>query len=182
MNEEQPKTPMLIAMAGLPGTGKSSIASRLAAELPGIVLDKDQIRPMIFLPCEIKYSKMQDDFCVSILYRIAEYRLANNLNRFVILDGRTYSKRRDVDSLVVFAARIKSGLKIIECCCPDTIAKQRLQTDIAQGSHSAQNRTAELYDRLKAEAEPINEPKLVIDTEIKSLEECVKLSMNYIFI
>ena len=37
-------SPMLIAMAGLPGTGKSTLATALADALPAVVLDKDKLR------------------------------------------------------------------------------------------------------------------------------------------
>ncbi len=35
---------MLIALAGLPATGKSTLAARLANELGGVVLSKDTVR------------------------------------------------------------------------------------------------------------------------------------------
>src|SRR5690242_18237303 len=41
---------MLIAMAGLPGTGKSAIAARLAAELDAVALSKDDVRGALFPP------------------------------------------------------------------------------------------------------------------------------------
>jgi dephospho-CoA kinase len=41
---------MLIALAGLPGTGKTTLAGHLAARLPGVVLDKDRIWACLFPP------------------------------------------------------------------------------------------------------------------------------------
>jgi predicted kinase len=41
---------MLIAMAGLPASGKSTLAARLASELAGVVLSKDQVRAALFPP------------------------------------------------------------------------------------------------------------------------------------
>ena len=41
---------MIVLMAGLPGTGKSTLARELAAQTSGRVLSKDEIRHAIFLP------------------------------------------------------------------------------------------------------------------------------------
>ena len=50
---------MLVALAGLPATGKTSLAGQLAARLPGLVLDKDRIRSCLFPPEEVAYSAGQ---------------------------------------------------------------------------------------------------------------------------
>jgi adenylylsulfate kinase len=39
---------MLIAMAGLPGTGKSTLANALANALGAAVLNKDRVRAALF--------------------------------------------------------------------------------------------------------------------------------------
>ena len=39
---------VLIAMAGLPGCGKTALAQRLAERLKAVVLDKDTIRAALF--------------------------------------------------------------------------------------------------------------------------------------
>jgi predicted kinase len=43
-------------MAGLPGTGKSTLARVLANDLGGVVLDKDVIRAALFPAALIEYS------------------------------------------------------------------------------------------------------------------------------
>ena len=48
-------TPLLIAMAGLPGTGKSTLAAALAEALPAVVLDKDKLRAGLIPPDKIEY-------------------------------------------------------------------------------------------------------------------------------
>ena len=44
---------MIVIMAGLPGTGKSTLAQALAQRLPGAVLDKDAIRAALFEPAHV---------------------------------------------------------------------------------------------------------------------------------
>ena len=67
---------MIVIMAGLPGTGKSTLARALAQRLPGAVLDKDAIRAALFQPAYVEYSPAQDDFCQEIMLQTAAYLLA----------------------------------------------------------------------------------------------------------
>ncbi len=62
---------MLIAMAGLPGTGKSTLAERLKAELGAVVLNKDEVRAVLFPPPVLDYSAAQDDLCMAAIYAAA---------------------------------------------------------------------------------------------------------------
>src|SRR5947209_4773692 len=117
---------MLIVMAGLPGTGKSTLAQQMARALSGVVLDKDVIRAALFPPALVEYSTEQDDFCVSLLFQAAGYILHKVPEQHVILDGRTFSRRYQVEAVKEVAARLKTQLKIIECICSDELARQRL--------------------------------------------------------
>src|ERR1700680_4313064 len=117
---------MLIAMAGLPGTGKSTLGHQLADACAGIALDKDATRAALF-PIElIEYSTRQDDFCMSILFQVASYVIRNHPSQDVILDGRTFSRRYQVAALEHVARELDVQIKIIECMCSDETARQRL--------------------------------------------------------
>ena len=94
-------SPMLIAMAGLPGTGKSTLAAALAEALPAVVLDKDKLRAGLIPPEKIEYSRAQDDYVFELLLKAAKYNL--NRGRHVILDGRTFTRRYQVERVVLFA-------------------------------------------------------------------------------
>src|SRR5579862_3027959 len=108
---------MLIAMAGLPATGKSALARPLADACAGIILDKDAIRAALFPADLIEYSTGQDDFCMSIMFQVASYVLRHGPSRHVILDGRTFSRRYQVAALEQLAEELMVPLKIIVCIC-----------------------------------------------------------------
>jgi len=171
---------MLIALAGLPATGKSTLARPLAERLNAVVLDKDHIRAALFRPEDIDYTREQTDLCVNIMFEVASYLLKKNPHRCVILDGRPFSKRYQVEALRRFAADIQAPLIVIECVISDEVAHARLQEAVAQQNHLAANRNYDLYRRLKAEADAIDEPKLVIDTGAIPLERCIELALDYI--
>ena len=171
---------MLVAMAGLPATGKSSIARALAARLNGVLLDKDEIRAALFSPEDIEYSTQQNDFCVNIMYQVTEYLLTKNPDRTIVLDGRPFSKRYQVESLVAFASRIGACLKIIECTVSDEEARRRIESDQTHGSHLAANRSFALFQSLKDQADPIEQPKVVINTGDLDLAASVDKALEYI--
>jgi predicted kinase len=168
---------MIVLMAGLPGTGKSTLARALAAQCHGVVLDKDEIRSVLFPPAYLEYSAEQDDLCQSLMLETAAYLLARHMNLRVFIDGRTFSRAYQIQNALAAAARMSTPWRIIECVCAEDTARQRLEA--ARATHLAQNRTYELYKKLQAEFEPIPAPKLVVDTGTP-LEDCIAAAQAYL--
>ena len=156
---------MLIAMAGLPGTGKTTVANALAAHLGAVVLSKDATRAALFPPETIVYSAQQDDLCFSVMLQAAAFLLSRSPDRPVILDGRTFSGRGQVVGVVQAALKMDVPLVLIECTCSEATALQRLALDQALQNHIAGNRDADLYRKLKTSADPLDLPHLVVDTD-----------------
>jgi predicted kinase len=154
---------MLLLMAGLPGTGKSYIATKLAPALYAAILSKDTVRHALFSPELIEYSTEQDDFVVDILLRTAEYIWKRNPQQVLILDGRTFSQASRRRHVIEFAERAGQKWRIIECVCGERIAKQRLAEP--DPTHPAGNRTPQLYDEVNARWQPIEEDKIVVSTD-----------------
>lgn len=167
----------LIALAGLPGSGKSVLARALVQRLPAAILDKDQVRAALFPPEDIEYSSSQDDLVMEAIFQAAAFLLRKG--RTVVLDGRLYSRAYQVERLTAFACEVQVPLKLIECVAPDEIIRQRLEADVAEHRHLAQNRSFAMYCRIKAAADPIILPHLVVDTS-QPLEDCVSACLEYL--
>ena len=163
---------MLILMAGFPGTGKSTLSRALAAELGGTVLDKDVTRAALFPPADIEYSTEQDEFVMRVMLKVAGYVFRKDPARYVFLDGRTFSRRYQLDRATGYAEAIGQPWRIIECVCTEESARKRLTEDAA---HLAANRNFSLYLKVKARFEEITIPKTVVDTD-QPLAECVKIA------
>jgi adenylylsulfate kinase len=166
-------------MAGLPGSGKSAIAAALATALPGIILDKDPIRAALFPASELDYSTHQDDFCLSVMLQVAAYMLSKDPRKHVILDGRPFTRRYQREDVVRFAETHQIPLRMIECICSDETARHRLDRDVLESRHVARNRDYDLYLRLKAGFEQMDEPRLTISTDLP-FEDCVARCLAYL--
>ena len=183
----------LIVMAGLPGTGKSTLANALVQTLMSdachntqvirqiapIILSKDAIRAALFPPKLIEYSAEQDDFCMDMMLRVAAYLFRKSPGRIVILDGRTFSKRYQVETVKKAASMIDTKIFWIECVCDPATAKHRLKNDKDAGTHPATNRGPGLYDEVRANAEPLTVQHLSVDTTLP-LQICVAQIKQYI--
>jgi adenylylsulfate kinase len=171
---------MLIAMAGLPATGKSAIAAWLAKELGGIILSKDAVRAALFPAPALDYSREQDDLCMTAICSAAAHILKASSRQVVILDGRTFLRSYQLRDLLALADATHENARIIECVCDDELARERLETALARGKHPARNRTFALYLDLKAAAEPIRIPHLLLDTGKVPLTECVARCLAFL--
>jgi adenylylsulfate kinase len=170
---------MFVMMAGLPGTGKSTLARALAQRLGGAVLDKDEIRAALFHPPLIEYSVAQDDFCQEIMLQTAAYLFSKNAGLYVLLDGRPFSRRYQRERAIEFCSRTGTTWAMLECVCAEQSALDRLARAAAQSSHPAANRTPDLYRHVRDVWEPIDGPRLVIDTDA-TLDSGVDQAMHYL--
>ena len=170
---------MIVIIAGLPGTGKSTLARALAQRLPGAVLEKDSIRASLFQPAYVEYSVSQDDFCGEIMLQTAAYLLSKHAELHVLLDGRTFSRRYQRDRVIELSSQVRTTWATLECVCSEASALGRIADAVVANSHLAANRTPELYREIRKAWEPIGPPKLVIDTD-ESLESCVDRALRYL--
>ena len=165
-------------MAGLPASGKSTLARQLKDALNGVLLNKDEVRAFLFGGAGWTTAPRQNDLCMGVIYDVAVYLLKQDPETVVIVDGRTYSKRYQLDDLKHAAERAGTPLRIVECVCSERSAKERLEN--SQGEHLAQDRDFSMYLKSKAAAEPILEPKRVIDTDERTPTEGVQDVLAYL--
>jgi predicted kinase len=162
-------------MAGLPGTGKTTLARELARRTRGALLGKDEIRAALFSPEDIEYSVKQDDFVMELMLATARYLLQSTPERKIFLDGRPFSRHYQIDRVLEFARELAQPWAILECTCSDESAERRLDRE-PDPSHPARNRSFALYREVQARFEPITYRKTLINTD-QLAEDCIQQAL-----
>lgn len=168
-------TGVLVAMSGLPGSGKSAIANELARELAAPVLAVDPIEAAIWR-CGIPPSFETGVAAYEVAAALAEQQLALGLT--VITDS--------VSSLEVArtmwrqaAARSGAELAIIEVICSDEIVhRERLARRERDIPGFPEPSWADVQSR-RAEWEPWIDAHLTVDT-VRSLDSNVGDALAYL--
>jgi predicted kinase len=151
-----------VLFAGLPGTGKSTLARAIAERLGAAVLDKDRVRSALFPGALTDYTTQQDELCMRAMLEAAAYLTELGRVEYIFFDGRTFSRQAQIEDVLLAAARAGAGWRVVHVKCADAVAEERLAR--SDPSHPAQNRDAALYRRIKQQFEPIRQAKLEVDT------------------
>jgi predicted kinase len=151
-----------VLFAGLPGTGKSTLARAIAERLAAAVLDKDRVRSALFPGPLTDYTPQQDELCMRAILEAAAYLTERARAEYILFDGRTFSRQAHIEDVLLAAERAGARWRVVHVKCADAVAEERLaHTD---PSHPAKNRDPALYRRLKQQFEPITQAKLEVDT------------------
>jgi predicted kinase len=166
-----------VLFAGLPGTGKSTLARAIAERLGAAVLDKDRVRSALFPGALTDYTTQQDELCMRAMLEAAAYLTELGRVEYIFFDGRTFSRQAQIEDVLLAAARAGAGWRVVHVKCADAVAEERLAR--SDPSHPAQNRDAALYRRIKQQFEPITQAKLEVDTT-SGTDEVVTMVEGYL--
>lgn len=162
-------SPLLLIVRGLMGTGKSTIAKKLAVALGADLLQTDWIRRQLFnspgtnaeygegIYAEDGRRKVYDE-----MFSRTESALCDGGS--VILDGTflTAELRQRAASI---AANHQAGFLIVNCHCPDDVVRQRIADRQAAGESASEARP-ELLELQRADEQQVSSelPQCDIDT------------------
>ena len=170
--------PVLAMLCGLPGTGKTSLARRLAMRWPAVVIESDRIRQTLFTPptYTAEESRQVHQVChILIGWYLRHTDRDGKLHRqHVIYDATNLYEyhRRLVLSL---AERNEARLVVVEVTARDEVVRERLaprgRQDMA-GLYS--DADWDVYQRMRQRAEPIQEQYVTVDTSQGGVELAVE--------
>jgi predicted kinase len=158
MSHPARRSPVLIAMAGLPGTGKSTCADLIARNLHVPLVDKDDLLELV------RHSSIEDELeqgrlAYDLVFSLASRQLANDTS--VIVDtclafGWLRSK------LAGIATAHNARMLVVHCVCSDDVARKRIA---ARATRGLPHRNLTEYDRLRLIFEDFDtSPNLTVNT------------------
>jgi predicted kinase len=153
-------TPTLVLTVGLPGTGKSTFARRLAGRIDATVLESDALRRLLF--GEPDYSAAESQRLFDAIRGAARVLLADS--RDVIVDA-TNLKERDRQPFFTLAEETGARLLVLRFSAPRLEVERRLElrrngADLLDRSSAG----IAVYEMMAEREEPLTVEHLVIDT------------------
>jgi hypothetical protein len=150
----------LVVTVGLPGSGKSTFARRLARETGATVLESDALRRLLFgIPV---YSALESRRLFEAINASARELLEHG--RDVIIDATNV---RESDRLPIYALAEATGsrLLLLSFTADSPVIESRLRAR-SSGTHVTDSSTAGLaiYHMLAERAEPLTREHWIIDT------------------
>lgn len=157
---------MLILMAGLPGTGKTTAAERLAPEIKARVLSTDIIRRRNTE--RPRYTPRRKEQVYEKMLEEAEELLREDVD--VVLDATFYRKEFRRRAFLL-GKRTGRRVLLVEVVCPEGVVRRRMEQRARerQGFSEADLR---IYELIRKSFDPIERSHFTLDTgDPEALEE-----------
>lgn len=159
------RRPCIVAVMGLPGAGKSTVARAIERELDMRRVCRDAIRAAMFPRCDHSYVEKRAAFR-SVLLAL-EINCA--LDASSVVDGMTFSRRDDYERVAALAAEHGADILPLLIECTPALARERVANDSA---HPAGDRQPALVDEVAARFEAPPEYAVRIDARLPAADMC----------
>jgi len=156
--------PVLVMLCGLPGTGKSTLARRLADQLPAVSVESDRVRQTLFAP--LTYTAEESQRVHEVCHILIGWYLRHYYH--VVYDATNlYEHHRQLAYRL--AARNGARLAVAEITASDEVIRERLALRGRRGAHlyTAEDYSDadwQVYERMRRRAEPIQREHISVDT------------------
>ncbi|MBW1704437.1 MAG: ATP-binding protein [Deltaproteobacteria bacterium] len=156
----------LILLAGLPGTGKTTVAKEFARQTQALHFDIDEVKRVVVPADEVTEDidppEYRFKYYSETIRRLPEL-FAKTSAQTVILD-ETFHLRNFRDFWNESARALNIRVHWIEVVCDEEIVKERLSIGKNRGNHILGNKAIPMYLLFKEAFEPMKAPYEVVDT------------------
>jgi predicted kinase len=160
--------PIVVALIGLPGAGKSVVARALEQQLGLRRICRDAIRHAMFPKCSYSFAEKRAAFRGMLL----ALEINCVLGHSSVLDGVTFTRHRDLLRVEAIARRYGITPMAIHLDCPPDVARARIAADVANDRHLARDRTPEIVTEVLVRFEAPPPSAVVIDATLSASETC----------
>ncbi len=175
---ETSEHPVLIVMSGLPGTGKSSLAARLAGGVGAIIVESDRVRKLLFPRPD--YSAEESQIVHRTSHRVIERLLRQGVR---VVSDATNLTRFHRRLLYRLAERQGAAVVVVQTVAPERTARDRL-AERARQSNRTSDADWSVYQRLARGMQPIERAHFCVDTsrdtdaDVKRIIRTIQSLMN----
>jgi len=164
--------PLIVALIGLPGSGKSTVAHVLEQTLGLRRVCRDAIRQAMFPRCDFSFVEKRAAFRAVLL----SIEINGLLGASSVVDGMTFSRREDYDQLIALADAHGFDVLPLWIDCPPALARERIARDVIEGGHPAGDREPDLVDVVARRFDVPPAAAIRIDAS-HSIEEVCRLAV-----
>lgn len=154
--------PAVIALMGLPGSGKTTVAEALAVRRAFSLVSRDSIRAAMFLPC--RFTEAEKEAAYAAMLRALAACLA--LGRSCVVEGLPFSRAREVADVRGLAEAAGARFLAVFLDCPVHVAQARARRDAALTGRPPEDRDAETVVRVAARFDPPPPDALRLDATL----------------
>lgn len=163
---------MLIALSGLPATGKTTLAKKVAKKINAEILRTDVIRKEIIR--QPKYTEEEKETVYKEMFSRAGNLISSG--KSVILDANFYKKSQR-DEAKNIAERTQAKYFLVEVVCPEKEIIGRMKVR-GKSNDESDARKMDVYYKVKSAWEPIAEPHIVVDASQRGALKKVLQAFN----
>ena len=160
--------PVVVALIGLPGAGKSVVAQALVDQLGLRRVCRDAIRHGMFPKCSYSFAEKRAAFRGLLL----ALEINCMLGQSSVIDGVTFSRRRDLLRVDAAIRRYHFTPVPVYLECPPDLARARIAADVASNVHLARDRTPDVVGEVLTRFDPPPPNALVVNAALPATDVC----------
>ena len=155
-----PEQPLLVAMCGLPGTGKTYFAAKLTEQVPFLVLETDRLRKVLVE--HPKYTTAEHRRVFRSCYQLIEYYIANG---YSVLFDATNLNEEFRTHLYDISESTGAPLAVVHVTAPtDTVRRRLKQRKSERHANTYSDAGWLIYTRLAPVEEPVRREHYALDS------------------
>ena len=167
--ETNTKIPIVIIVFGLPGTGKTFFASKLAERINAQHINSDRLRKELFP--KRTYSDREKEMVYKKL--LGKTKRAINKKANVVLDATFY--KHEIRSRLLEEIKNKAEIFFIEIRSDENIIRERLRHE-----RPYSDADFEVYQLIKQQWEPLNVPHLILYSTEVNIQDMLQKAMDHL--
>ncbi len=153
--------PCMAVLSGLPGSGKTTFARKLAMRVPLAILESDALRQA--LVTRPKHSAKESKRLFSAIHTLAYELLLEGISVLVDATNLRESNRAELYAL---AKRAGARLFLVSVEAPQEVIRERLEQRATHPDpRDASTADWRVYRRMVSTSEPISRPHLTVNTD-----------------